>query len=302
MQTEQPYWLNEAYAQSINLEDTGIMVRNQMCAERFAPVLFSLFGPSGRFVDFAGGYGLFTRMMRDCGFDFYWHDAYTENLVARGFEYRAADTVDAVTSFESFEHFVDPLHELRKLLALGGAVFFSTDLAPSPTPRPDQWWYYGQSHGQHIAFYRVETLRRLASMTESMCVTNGSNFHGIIHSPRLPYAIPDRFYKRLRNEMGADVDGLYVRVNARGKSRGWSSLRDSLRPSKRGRNFYLLKDAASAHGALARRLRASEVFAAYTQHLLTDSLAYWQPLLKARMAGRTLSDMELMAARHAPPG
>ncbi len=38
------------------------------------------------FLDYAGGYGVFTRLMRDIGFDFYWHDPYTQNLFANGFE------------------------------------------------------------------------------------------------------------------------------------------------------------------------------------------------------------------------
>jgi hypothetical protein len=297
VQTEQPYWLTEAYARSINMEDTGIVWRNQMCSDRFAPVLISLFGPNAKYVDFAGGYGLFTRMMRDRGFDYYWHDAYTENLVARGFEFASSTPVDAVTTFESFEHFVDPLAELKKLLALGDAIFLSTELAPTPTPKADQWWYYGHSHGQHIAFYRTETLEHLAQATDSMCVTNGTNLHGFIKIPRLPYALPESFYKRLSAELGAEFDALYERVDSNSGMIVRPSWREVFRRSKRKKHLYVLKDAANADGVVRERLRTSPVFADYLRHLLTDAVGYWEPFLRAKLVPRMLSDMELIVAR-----
>lgn len=33
LQTEEPYWLDEAYAESINMSDTGYMQRNLMLAD-----------------------------------------------------------------------------------------------------------------------------------------------------------------------------------------------------------------------------------------------------------------------------
>ena len=58
--------------------------------------------------NYAGGYGIFTRMMRDIGFDFYWLDKYADNLLTNGFEYnkKIHKKIEAITSFESFEHFV----------------------------------------------------------------------------------------------------------------------------------------------------------------------------------------------------
>lgn len=297
VQTEHPYWLSEAYAQSINVEDTGVVLRNQLCAERCAPLLLSLFGPQGRFVDYAGGYGLFTRMMRDRGFNFYWHDAYTENLIARGFEYSPGDHVEAVTTFESFEHFVDPLAELQKLLALSDAVIFSTELAASPAPQPNEWWYYGLSHGQHIAFFRPETLQFLAEKTDAVCASNDSNMHCIIKSPRLPYCLPHQFYSRLSDELGPEFAHCYRRVDGAGRAQGIISWPDAVRSRKRRGTFYVLKNAENSHDFPVRQLRSSTAFVEYLRHLLTSSLKYWEPPLKAMLVSRTQSDMELMAAR-----
>lgn len=162
VQTEEPYWLNEAYERSINVSDTGYMVRNLFFKKRLTILLYLLFGNKGRFVDYAGGYGVFVRLMRDAGFDFEWYDKYTQNLFAAGFEWDKASRVDAVTLFEVFEHFVEPVDELDGLLKIADTVIFSTELHPSPLPTPENWWYYGLDHGQHISFYSKKSLNYLA--------------------------------------------------------------------------------------------------------------------------------------------
>ena len=63
--------------------DTGLVSRNLGIARRLAGLLYFGFDPKARYLDFAGGYGLLTRLMRDRGFNFYWHDLYCENVFAR---------------------------------------------------------------------------------------------------------------------------------------------------------------------------------------------------------------------------
>jgi hypothetical protein len=100
MQVEEPYWLDEAYASPINLSDTGIISRNLAYSVTVSVILYNFFDIKTKYLDFAGGYGIFTRLMRDIGFDFLWQDIYTQNLVARGFEY-TTDMVklEALTDF-----------------------------------------------------------------------------------------------------------------------------------------------------------------------------------------------------------
>lgn len=88
LQTEDPYWLEEAYEESINISDTGIMSRNLSLSQLSTLILFFFFNKNAKFLDFAGGYGIFVRLMRDIGFDFYWYDKFSNNLLARGFEYK----------------------------------------------------------------------------------------------------------------------------------------------------------------------------------------------------------------------
>ena|SRR3989338_2073298 len=163
LQTEEPYWLSESYQSSINMSDTGIIERNISLSRVTATVLYFLFGRNSKYLDFAGGYGILTRLMRDIGFDFYWDDKHTQNLFAKGFEYSEnTGNIKLITCFEGFEHFVKPREEIDRMLNISKNILFSTYLLPTLIPKPNDWWYYGLEHGQHISFYSIKTLVYLA--------------------------------------------------------------------------------------------------------------------------------------------
>jgi len=166
LQTEEPYWFSEAYKSPINIYDTGYLQRNINLSKIVSFVLYFLFDKSGKFVDFGGGYGIFVRLMRDIGFDFYLYEPYTENLFARGFECKNDMEVEALTAFEVFEHLPNPKDELEKMLSISKNIIFTTELLPNPIPRPNEWWYYGLEHGQHVSFYSEETLQYIAKQYE----------------------------------------------------------------------------------------------------------------------------------------
>ncbi|MBM5799428.1 MAG: class I SAM-dependent methyltransferase [Cyanobacteria bacterium K_DeepCast_35m_m2_023] len=176
VQTQDPTWLEEAYRQPINLTDTGIMLRNQANLSNVLATLALLRMRTKKVIDYAGGYGVLVRMLRDLGIDAFWHDAYTENLFAPGFE---ADgrSANLVTAFEAIEHFVDPNLELNNIFALAPNLLFSTCLIPFPTPRIDDWWYYGNEHGQHVGFFRLKTLQYLAKKYNKHLLTDGKALH-----------------------------------------------------------------------------------------------------------------------------
>jgi hypothetical protein len=179
IQTEEPYWLQEAYQNSINIEDTGLVERNLLFLKRTSMLLYFLFDRGGKYIDYGGGYGLFTRLMRDYGFDFYWDDPFTQNLFARGYEHSKGITerYELVTSFECFEHFQDPLKELEKMLAFSDSVLFSTEIFVNAAPLPNEWGYYYFSHGQHIALFSIESLEFIAKKYKMNLYTNGKSFH-----------------------------------------------------------------------------------------------------------------------------
>lgn len=162
MQTEEPCWLSEAYKDPIDISDTGYVARNISLSQKITVLLSLFFDKKAKFLDYAGGYGVFVRLMRDIGFDFYWSDKYTQNMFARGFEGSLSENYEAITTFESFEHFVNPIEEIENMLASSKNIIFTTELLPYPIPKTSEWWYYGTEHGQHISFYSEKTLRYIA--------------------------------------------------------------------------------------------------------------------------------------------
>lgn len=163
--TEDPFWLHEAYARAINLSDTGLLDRNIYFSKVLSVLIYLNFNKDAKFLDYAGGYGIFTRLMRDIGFDFYWHDPYTQNILANGFEHdiNSKSKYELLTAFEVFEHLANPKLEIERMLELSDSIIFSTEILPSEIPDPMGWWYYSFEHGQHISFYSKKTFTWLAN-------------------------------------------------------------------------------------------------------------------------------------------
>ena len=165
LQTEKPYWLEEAYQSAIAIADTGLVQRNLGISAKLSTLIYLCFDPSKAYVDAAGGYGMLTRLMRDFGFDFYWDDKYCDNLMARGFEAASRNLdVAAVTAFEVLEHLTDPIDFLATTMRRfnAGSVVVSTETYSGFTPPDPSWWYYVFDTGQHIAFFRQDTLQEMA--------------------------------------------------------------------------------------------------------------------------------------------
>ena len=75
------------------------MMRNATNVDLVISTLSTIGILKGKVVDFAGGYGILVRMLRDKGIDAYWSDQFTPNLLSRGFEY-SGDTVNLLSAFE----------------------------------------------------------------------------------------------------------------------------------------------------------------------------------------------------------
>ncbi|MFT3989908.1 MAG: class I SAM-dependent methyltransferase [Luteolibacter sp.] len=179
IQTEEPYWLEEAYQSPINPTDIGYISRNISLSNITYSLLRGPFHQARRFIDYGGGYGMFARIMRDKGIDFRWQDEYCENLFAIGFEAHR-DTnrnYDVLTSFEVFEHLLRPAEELEKMLRYAPVVIFSTLLIPFPKISPPDWWYYGLEHGQHISLFSDRSLDALADKYSLFRYSIGTSLH-----------------------------------------------------------------------------------------------------------------------------
>ncbi|AFY41987.1 methyltransferase domain-containing protein [Nostoc sp. PCC 7107] len=264
VQTEEPYWLDEAYSDAITRTDIGLVFRNNNLSRRTAHILFNIFDHEAKFLDYGGGYGLFVRMMRDFGFDFYWDDKFCTNLFAKGFEFDEINNgaYELVTAFEVFEHFINPIEEIENILNISKNILFSTEILPENNPKPNEWWYYSPHDGQHISIYTTKTLSKIAEKYNLNLYSDGASFHllteknlppdlfnTLCHSPIEPFnkqsllqedyskAVISLINRNHNNFIRADedsdssadnpiilVDGVFFQLYQTGIARVWKSL------------------------------------------------------------------------------
>ncbi|MEL7036523.1 MAG: glycosyltransferase [Cyanobacteria bacterium J06592_8] len=183
VQTEEPFWLEEAYSSPIAKSDYGLVARNIAFSKLTHRVILNCFNPASQFLDYGCGYGLFVRILRDLGLNFYGYDKYCPNLFSENFSLDFIDqnytnSYELVTAFEVFEHFNNPLENIEEIISkFSKNILFSTELLPTSNPKPNQWYYYALHEGQHIAIYTTKSLAVIADQFNLNLYTNGSSIH-----------------------------------------------------------------------------------------------------------------------------
>lgn len=190
IQTEAPYWLNEAYSDAISDSDIGILLRNVVLVDKSKAILSYCLSNHKNILDYGGGYGIYTRMMRDNGFNVEWYDKYAENIFAKGFE-KSVEHYDIVTAFELFEHFDDPVKEISDIFRYGDTLLFSTEIIPNvpPSDKIIDWWYFAPQTGQHIAFYTEKSFNIIAAKFNKRYYKISNGFHIITNKKLSVYKL-----------------------------------------------------------------------------------------------------------------
>lgn len=158
LQSETPFWLQEAYSKSTASIDPGAARRilNSYVLTRILAKLFHC----QRLFDFGAGTGLMCRLLRDQRYDAYCYDRYVTPTFAPHFVGSLTEQYDLVSAFEVIEHFIDPAQELQRLFSLRPKVLLiSTELYSN---QDRSWWYLAPMEGQHIFFYSITALKLVA--------------------------------------------------------------------------------------------------------------------------------------------
>jgi len=178
IQTEDIFWLNEAYSEAITNQDIGLISRN-LNYTKITKVLIKILNidKEANFLDYGGGYGMFVRQMRDFGYNFLRYDIYCENLFAKNYDGNLKHHYNIITSFEVFEHLVSPYDTIKDLLNITDTLFFSTELQPKNPNEIENWWYIMEETGQHISLFSLQSLKFIAEENKCFYYTNKKNLH-----------------------------------------------------------------------------------------------------------------------------
>lgn len=129
-------------------------------------------------LDYGSGSGLMAKTLRDDGWTYDACEPYGESTMHP----ENAGRYNVCSSFEVFEHTVDPLAEMDRVLALCSpskiAVVIGTNLSDDEVDndRRLSWWYAAPRNG-HISLFSREALRRMASRSGLDFASFGPSTH-----------------------------------------------------------------------------------------------------------------------------
>lgn len=160
LQTETPYWLDEAYANSnLSRLDTGAAQRN--LTNMGALLAWVKLAKIRTVVDVGGGDGLLCRLLRDYGVDARLEDRYAANTYAQGFEQDERVAPILYTAFEVLEHYASPKEDLAALFASQPeSIVVTTAIYEG---QGADWWYLTPDSGQHVFFYTRHAMQIIAA-------------------------------------------------------------------------------------------------------------------------------------------
>jgi len=173
LQTENPYWINEAYQKdNLSNTDTGAVQRNL----NNLPVCYfiSKLLRANNVIDIGGGDGLLCRLLRDHKVNCYIKDKYSTPTYAQGFTEENFETPDLVIGFEVIEHYPNPMSDLDEMFnRQPQALLLSTSIY---TNEKENWWYLSSESGQHVFFYSKKAMLMIAEKYSYELIMSGGYF------------------------------------------------------------------------------------------------------------------------------
>jgi hypothetical protein len=134
-----------------------------------------------RHLDYGGGEGMLSRLLREQGFDSTSFDPFVDKQITN----EELGKFNLITAFEVFEH-VPSVNELKKqlvsLLTDDGIILFSTLLSDGHIKRHERltWWYASPRNG-HISLYSKKSLSIIAQQEQFVFGSFSEGFHVFCH-------------------------------------------------------------------------------------------------------------------------
>ncbi len=134
-----------------------------------------------RHLDYGGGEGMLSRLLREQGFDSTSYDPFVDKHITN----EELGKFNLITAFEVFEH-VPSVNELKKqlvsLLSDDGIILFSTLLSDGHIKRHERltWWYASPRNG-HISLYSNKSLSIIAEQEQFAFGSFSDGFHIFCH-------------------------------------------------------------------------------------------------------------------------
>ncbi len=149
---------NDAY---VDVDPDYVSARPTQNAD-FLMKLLGVRGPELRHLDYGGGHGLLSDLLKDAG----WNSTSYDPFVDDGVDAAQLGRFDLITAFEVFEHVPDPrvlASALASLMKDDAAILFSTLLSDGNVAKHRRldWWYAAPRNG-HISLFTRSSLYHLA--------------------------------------------------------------------------------------------------------------------------------------------
>ena len=175
-------WSKEEFEANIYNDEYGMVDPDylKIRPENNANSIYNAFGQfygKAKHLDYGGGNGLMSKMMREKG----WNSTSYDPFVDVNVNLEELGQFDFITAFEIFEHVSDVnklIASLTKLMHPQSVVLFSTLISDSdikPNHRLN-WWYASPRNG-HISLFSKKSLSLLAESVNLKC----GSFNNVAH-------------------------------------------------------------------------------------------------------------------------
>lgn len=136
-------------------------------------------------LDYGGGNGMMSRLLKQMGWNSYSHDILNSNACDIG----RFGPFNLITAYEVFEHVADVndlMQRIKSLVTAKGLVLISTFLSDGHIFRNRRldWWYASPRNG-HISLFSKESLKRLTGKYGFTFISLSQNLH-IFFSEKIP--------------------------------------------------------------------------------------------------------------------